>query len=363
MKNSPIRWIAIAAIGLLIVFFVWQRFSSAADAKTLAEKPATGGTAIKPLPVSVQIMEYMTLNDELSTSGTLEADQEVEIASEISGKVVQIFFQEGASVKQGQLLVKIRDDDLQAQLKKLSLQLDLARQQEKRRKQLLDIGGVSQEEYDQVLTTLNTTEAEVELLKVSIAKTEIRAPFAGKIGFRYIADGSYLAPGTRVAQLVKLNPIKLSFSVPEKYAALLKEGGTVSFSVDGRSVPGQGTIFARDPKIDPATRTMTIKAKVPNGDFGWVPGSFAQVQVPLSSYKNTLVLTSEAVVPESGGQSVFIMEKGQAKSVQVVIGIRKANAVQVIKGLSPGDSVITTGVLQLRSGTAVSMLNQISTPR
>lgn len=355
MSPKLIRWIVFPALALIAVLLFWQPWKTAAPKAPDAPAPAGPGLSAPRLPVAVQVMANSSLSDDLTVSGALQASEEVDLASEVAGKVLKVLFKEGTEVREGQVLVKLQDDDLRANLQKLELQKDLALQLEQRRKRLLDIGGVSQEEYDQALTALRTAEAELELLKVNLSKTEIKAPFSGKIGFRFIGEGSYLSPGMRIARLVRLDPIHVQFFVPEKYATRIREGQPIRFQIEGKAEAGNGTVFAKAPSIDPVTRTLEVKARAANAGRAWVPGSFSQVTVRLTSNDEALVVNPIAVVSEIGGQSVFVYRNGTAALTPVQIGVRTAESVQLVGGVQPGDTVIVSGVLQLRNGAAVQV--------
>lgn len=362
MEKKKIRnivWIGLLLVGLVLLgyrvgWFDLEKMGQSKEsaANTQSSSPPTKSSK---LPVTAIVVYPSTLEDLLIVSGNLEADEEVEIKSEIDGVILEVNFQEGRNVQKGERLIKIEDDDLKAQIQRTQYQIDLVQQQENRRKKLLDKGGVSQEEYDEILTQVNTLKAELAILEVDLEKTEITAPFDGKIGFKMVSEGSYLSPGTSIARMVKLNPIKVSFSVPEKYSQQIQVGNKVSFSVEGMSNAFTGGIFAKEPFIDPDTRTQLIKARSANTRGTLLPGSFCTVSIQLESFDEALNVPTEAVIPELGGKKLYVVEEGVAKTKTVETGIRRSEKIQVVSGLEAGDTVITSGILQLKEGMPVEV--------
>lgn len=323
-----------------------------------ADAPAASGRQDKPLPVSVRVVQPQPLEDAIRTTGTLLANEEVELRSEISGKVTGIFFKEGSPVKKGDLLVKINDADLQAQLQKLQFQTKLAEDREFRLRQQLAADLTSQEQYDIALNNLNGLRADIEVVETQVARTEIRAPFDGFVGLKYISDGSYLSPAIKVASLLSIHPIKIEFSIPEKYAREVHTGNKISFTIQGSDGDYSGSIYAIEPKIDPVTRTLQVRALSPNPQRTLFPGAFADVQLIISEIPNALLIPTEAVIPELNGKKVFLFRQGRAASVPVETGIRTPEEIQIVQGIAAGDTVITSGILQLRQGMAVEVAGE-----
>ncbi|MDW8466642.1 MAG: efflux RND transporter periplasmic adaptor subunit [Chloroherpetonaceae bacterium] len=196
----------------------------------------------------------------------------------------------------------------------------------------------------------------MDIIKAQIDKTEVRAPFNGVVGLRYVSVGSYISPTTRIASIQNICPLKLDFSIPEKYATLVRKGDKVLFRVQGIDKVLEGQVYAIEPKIDPATRTLPIRAIYPNSDRRILPGAFAEVELLLQNADSAVMIPSEALVPELKGQKVFVAKQGKAVAKSVEIGLRTDREIQVTSGLSDGDTVITTGILQLRPGMAVQFV-------
>lgn len=298
--------------------------------------------------VDVWIVKTKRLDESIKATGTVLANEEVDIRSEISGRIVKLSFKEGDYVKKGTTLIKIFDDDLQAQLKKLEYSKKLAEENEYRQKKLLEKEAISQREYDISLTSVNTIQADIENIKAQLSKTVIQAPFDGYIGLRYISEGSYLSPATRIATLINTNPIKLDFSVPAKYAGAVQKGTRIQFTTEDGERKYDGTVYAIDPKIDPQTRTLQLRATSPNPSRSLIPGAFAKIELVLSSKGSAIVVPTEAVIPELNGHKVFVVKNGKATPRPVTVGLRGDREIEISAGLQLGDSLITSGILQVK---------------
>lgn len=301
------------------------------------------------------VLVPVQMNELIYSTGSLIPDEEVELAFETSGKVVGIYFSEGTRVKKGELLAKINDKPLQAQLLKLQAQLKLTREREFRQRQLLDRDAISQESYDQVVTERQSLEADIMLVEARISETELRAPFDGVVGLRMISEGAFATTQTRIVSLIKIQPLKVEFSVPERYAGEISPGFPISFVIDGIPKTFTASVYAVDPKVDMDTRTITVRALYPNHDQELKPGRFASVRARLSQIDNAIAIPTQAVIPEMDGEKVFIYENGRAKEVRITLGLRTESHVQVRTGLHFGDTVLTTAILQLRHGIPVQI--------
>lgn len=323
---------------------------------SLSKSPARtgGGGGGGELSVQSVVVSPRPLEEAVRAIGTLSANEEVELRSERSGKIQKIYFREGGAVKAGDLLVKIDDSELSAQLARAEQRRKLAEQLEERQKMLLEKGGVSREEYDRILTELNTLRAEEQLIRVQVEKTEIKAPFDGIIGLRYASEGSYVTSSDRLATLQDLGSLKIDFSIPEKYARQVKPGDKIIFTTAGAERKFSGTVFAVEPKVDPATRTLPVRARAANLNRALMPGGFANVELVLRQEK-VLLVPAGAVIPDIKGHKVFLYKGGKAEAREVQVGLRTANELEIASGLSSGDTVITTGLLQLRPGAPVRL--------
>jgi membrane fusion protein, multidrug efflux system len=305
------------------------------------------------LNVSGYIIRPEKFSEIRNSSGTLRPDEEVDLSFETSGKIINIKFTEGTRVKKGDLLAKINDRQLQAQLQKLLAQKKLTEAKEFRERSLLEKDAISQESYDQIVTELQTIEADINLIEARISETELRAPFDGIIGLRYLSEGSYATPSTKIAKLIKISPLKIEFSIPEKYASEIRIGYPVIFTVAGINNNFNATVYAVDPKIDIDTRTIVLRALYPNSREELKSGAFASITLVLSQIDNAVSIPTEALIPEMEGEKVFIYNSGKASTVKVQTGLRTESRIQITDGLHFGDTLLTTGILQLRQNLPV----------
>ncbi|NWF88305.1 MAG: efflux RND transporter periplasmic adaptor subunit [Ignavibacteriaceae bacterium] len=305
--------------------------------------------------VDVWVVKAKPLQNKIFSNGTLISNEEVELRSEISGKVTGIMFTEGKRVKKGDILVKINDSELQAALKKNKSKELLARDREFRYKQLLEKNLTSQQEYDLQLSELNSVLADVELTEAQIAKTEITAPFDGIVGLRSVSVGSYISPLTKIASLQSINPMKVEFAVPQKYFGLIKEGKAIYIKLSATGKTYAGKIYAVEPKINENTRTVQARAIVPNNNGELTPGAYVEIDIVLENLTNAILIPSEAVVPDFEGEKVFIYKNGKAVSQLVTAGIRTEKEIQITSGLNIGDSIIVSGIIQLKPNGSVKI--------
>jgi len=319
---------------------------------------AMQGFQSRSLNANAMVIGPSVLREMINSTGTLLPDEEVDLSFETSGKIVSVNFTEGTRVKRGDLLAKINDRHLQAQLLKLKAQRKLAEEREFRQRNLLSRDAISQESYDQAVTELQALEADVMLLEARIAETELRAPFDGIIGLRYLSEGAYANPNARIARLVKISPLKIEFSVPERYSGSVGPGFPITFSIDGINQPFRASVYAIDPMVDIRTRTIVVRALFPNQSEGLKPGRFAAINMQLDEIKDAIAIPTEALIPEMDGDKVYVFRNGQARQLTVRTGLRTADRIQIVEGLSFGDTLLITGVMQLRQGIPV-VLDQI----
>ena len=344
-----------------------DRSDTSAESPSKSESAKPESVADDAVRVRTVVVEPSGLEETVWTTGELRADEAVELRAEEEGRVVSLHFREGQRVEAGELLVKINDEDLQANLRRAKVQKKMAEQRERRTKSLLDENTVSQEIYDEALGQLEIVQANIDSIEASLRKTEIHAPFAGTVGLRQVSEGSFVTSSQTIATLQSLDPIKLDFSVPEKYAGDIRTGEKVEFTVaglDGPSPDGtfQGEVYAREPRIDTETRTVRLRARAPNPKMSLLPGAFAKVRLVLSSDEDALTVPSIAVVPGNEFTTVWVVEDGQAAPRRVEVGQRAENRVEITAGLQPGDHVVVSGVQQMRPGLAVEEVSEVASP-
>lgn len=344
-------WIVGAVIVLMVLAKIFL-FPAKEEQKSGPGGPGGGKGKGPAMPVDIYLAKKQENTQEIYASGTLVANEAVELRPEMSGRIVKLNISEGNLVQKGQLIAKINDADIMARLKKIKYEEELAAQVEARQKKLLNINAISKEEYDLALNKVNTLGADREALEVALAQTEVRAPFSGRIGLKSISVGAYVTPATTIATLVQTNPIRMDFSVPEKYVGNISKGSKVSFGLDGSSQKYEGTISAIDPSIDETLRTLKVRATVANNNDKFRPGMFVKVNVRLGSTLSILV-PSETLIPFIGGKKIYIMKGGKAMEQNVLTGLRTSDKVEILEGANVGDSIVASGIMALKDGQPI----------
>ena len=344
VKNVILTVLAFICAGAIVYKAVWSK---------PAQAESSGGLSRSPLPVNLLIVKHESFTEILPVTGSIEANESVVLKSEVSGKITGIFFNEGQRIAKGTLLIKVYDDDLQAQLAKASANLKLSEDVEARQRQLLEKEGISRQEYDGSFANLQAAQADVALLQSQISKTEIKAPFDGTIGFRKVSPGEYITPGVDIASLVNDNPAKIQFVVPEKYSQMLGRNTVIKYRLEGQYTDRTATVYAVAPTIDQNTRTLQLKALTPNPNGTLIPGAFAKIEVQMQTQNNVVLIPAKSILSESKGQKVYLYRGGKVQPVMVETGTRTNDRVEIVKGIVPGDTVIITGMMQITPRTTV----------
>ena len=347
LKNILITLLIISLAGL-IFYRISKNNSENGNSKDKNEKKP-------PVDVTAIVATAEDFSNSLALSGSIEANEQIEIRSEVSGIVENIAFKEGTNVNKGQLLFKVNDIELRAQLAQATTKQNLASENERRAKLLLQKEAISQEEYDIASADFRTAQSQSQLIRAQIAKTSVRAPFSGKIGLRSISPGTYVTPTTLVAKLVSSNPVKITFSIPEKYALEIKTNSEINFTVNGFPERYSAKIYAVEPGIETTTRTLSIRAVAQNNNGKLIPGTFANVELPLNTVKDAIVIPTEAIIPVQNGKKVFITNNGKAKEIMVETATRTDASILVLSGLKAGDTIITSGVMSLKDDAPVKV--------
>ena len=308
-----------------------------------------------PLKIEAIVISSSSLSNEIDVAGNILPFELTEIRSEISGRITQINFKEGTNTTKNTILVKLFDGDLQAQLKKLKVQLQIAEKTEERQRELLKISGISQQDYDLSLLQLNNIKADIELIEVSITKTEIRAPYAGRIGLRNVSLGAYITPSNVLTSISQVEKKKITFSVPEKYSSEIKQGMTIQFGIEGSSKNYKATILASESIIESDTRNLKVLATINDADSKLIPGSFAKVSMVLGKNEHAVVVPTQAILPSARSKQVVLYKNGIPEFVNVTTGIRGVETVEVTSGVSVGDTVVTTGLLFIRKDSKLKL--------
>lgn len=357
-KGKLIFGLSILAI---IAILAYVKIGKNKEAKA-KQSPMMGMSGKMPaLAVDGFLVEYSKLADNISANGNILAQDEVQLQPEVSGRVTYLNIKEGAFVAKGTLLLKINDADLQAQVAKLKTQVKIAQTNFNRLAELLKIKGVSQAEYDAAENTLNNIKADIQILQAQIDKTELRAPFSGKLGLRNISLGAMVSPTTIVTSLQNTSQLKIDVAVPEKYASLLHLGDVMSCKIAGINEPVLAKVAAIDPVVDEMTRNLKVRAVLLSPNAKIVPGSYVKVEVKLKEIPNSIVIPSSAIIPDDKSTKVVIVgDSSKAQFVNVEVGVRTENSVQILSGLKLGDTVLTTGLLQVRPGMEVKIRKAVS---
>jgi membrane fusion protein, multidrug efflux system len=340
IKTISITLISLALLGLIGYRITKNSAESEKNDKKGDKKP--------PLSVTAIVVSSKDFSNSISLSGSIEANENVEIRSEVSGIVEKISFSEGTQVNKGQVLLKVNDIELRAQLSQAITRQKLASENERRAKLLLQKEAISQEEYDMASAEFRSLKAQTQLIQAQIAKTTIKAPFSGKIGLRNISPGTYVTPTTIITKLVSSSQVKISFSIPEKYASEIENNTSILFTIPNNPQKFSAKIYAIEPEIETATRTLKIRAIADNSNGKLLPGTFATIELSLKNIKDAIVIPTEAVVPIQDGKVVYIANNGKAKEVKIETLARTSKDVVVTSGIKSGDTLLTSGVMSLK---------------
>ena len=302
------------------------------------------------------IVRPHSISDKIEVPGTLLPAEQTQIRAEVSGRIVQLNIQEGAAVQKGALLVKLFDGDLQTQLKRLRVQLAIAETTEKRQRELLEIKGISQQDYDLVKLNVETLKVDIEATQIGIVKTEIRAPYSGQLGLRSISLGAYISPADIITTVRQVSELKLEFSVPEKYAKEIKKGDRINFRVDGGQRTHLATVTATENSVEQTTRTLRIRAQVDKIDNELVPGVFARINLQLGKMEDALLVPTQALISTARNKQVAVLKKDSVVFNVVETGVRDSVFVQVTSGLKAGDTIVTTGLMVLKPNSKVKVV-------
>ena len=357
-KNVVFSLLALFIAGITLYPSIKKMIKKSDIEKEISIPTPQSGRGV-PLNVNAQIMNPVSLEEWVQApNARLIPDEEVDLTFETSGKITDIFFQEGSFVKRGELLAKVNDKPLQAELKKLKAQIPLAEDRVFRQKSLLEKDAVSQEAFEQVNTDLEKLHADIELVEARIAQTELRAPFDGMVGLRNVSEGAYTSPTTVISNLTRITPLKIEFTVSETEAHLLHAGSPITFQVrseQGHTEAYNAKIFAIESKLDLNTMTLKARALYPNPNGRLKPGLSAMVEINAGEIENALTVPNESIVKEMGRDIAYLYSGGKVRQIELVLGRRMASKVQIVEGLQVGDTLVTTGVMQLRDGMAVNI--------
>lgn len=316
------------------------------------EKKAAKSGPPPAMTVDVVELKAGEVANIITVPGSVIPGEEVEIYSEVSGRIDQISFKEGQMVTKGTVLLQVDTDIMKAQRGELTVSLKLAQKDEARKKSLLTAKGISEEEYEKAQSQLETIKSQIDLINVQISKATVRAPFTGRIGFRHISNGAFITPSTLITTLVQEDPVKIEFSVSERYANSVKAGQSIQFSAPNVNDKLSAKVYAYESKVDNGTRMLKVRAEMRNTKK-LIPGTLISIDYDLGFAENAFMVPAESIIPILDGQKVYVVRNGVVVEVPVSIGIRTADDVQIIGDLKNGDKVLISGLLAVKAGVPV----------
>lgn len=353
------KYVIYTLLALLIAFLLYNKFFSKKAKENSAATAGKGKKKNSPVAVNLMIVKDTAVNNQIDITGTIDANERVNLISQTAGNITGIFFTEGTRVQKGQLLVKVYNQDLQSSLQQVHAQMVLARDINGRNKILVQKEAISKEEYETSQSSLNALNAQADVIKAQIARTEIRAPFSGTIGLRNVSPGGYLSPATSIATLVNIDPAKVTFSVPERYLPIIGKGSKVTFTVESSRDNFSAMVYAIEPALDANSRTITVRAKAPNPKGLLTAGAFAKINLTLDQIPKTIMVPTECVIPDLKSSKVYVYKHGVAVAKDVKTDLRTDTKIQIIDGLKAGDSIVVSGLIQIRPKSPLKILKVI----
>lgn len=336
---------------LILVIFVFILISSCKSGKKDAF--LKNGPPPKTL-VDVIIAQPSTVSTNVEANGTVISNEYVELHAEVSGRLTYLKVPEGNFIQKGTLIARINDADLQAQLNKSKVLLDLAKKTEERLRKLLAINGINQADYDAALNAENGYKADIAYTQSLIDKTIIKAPFSGVIGLRQVSPGAYLTPANVIATIQQLDKIKIDFTIPEEYSNLIKKQATVEVETDEANTSRKkAVIIATEPQVNQNTRNLKVRAILQGGKIN--PGAFVKVYVASSLDKKAIMVPTSCIIANDLNKQLIVVRKGKASFTDVVTGLREVDNVEILKGVNAGDTIVVTGVLFARPNSPLKV--------
>lgn len=311
-----------------------------------------------PLPVKVAQVRRQPVAAKIEAVGDLLANESVVLKPEITGRIAALGFREGQKVKAGTVLIELNADEQRAALEQGEATLHLEREGFRRIQEIRAKNLVSQQQYDEALARLQNAQAQLAMDRVRLSRTRLAAPFDGILGLRRVSLGDYVGPGQALVNLESIDPVKLDFKVPEKYAGKLMSGMQLEARVDAwptRSFSGE--IQAIDPRLDEATRTVKVRARIANADLALRPGMFARIVLDLATPHDGLFVPEQAVETKGSQSSLYRVLNGKANLTMIKTGERRTGTVEIVSGLNNDDWVVTEGQLKLRDGMSVQPIH------
>lgn len=329
---------------------IWVMISLSACSNGEKEKAPSSTNAT--LVVEGYVVKAQAYSEHLTVTGELRAKEQVELMSSSAGQVLDIYFKEGEQVKQGQPILRMDDRQWRTQLTGLKTELNVAQKNYERKKALLDIEGSTQQEVDDIFSTIETLKSQLQQLQLNIDLANIKAPFSGVIGMRNISKGAYLKAGDVITTLTQLNQLKVDFKLPQEHLSSIKVGKTVQVLINSDTV--EAKVYAINPTIDQTSRTIHVRAIFEQKSSHIMPGTFAEVVIKTNMESDALLVPTQAIVPQINDQTLYLYKNGKVQRSIVKTGIRTADKVRIVSGVAAGDTVITSGLLMVKEGMSIS---------
>jgi len=344
----------LAVIGLLVTGALVGGGVYTSQLMAAPEEKASTPPAMPPMPVETVEVRIADSEQLLQAVGTLASNEAVMVVAEIPGRIDKISFQEGKTINQGQLLIKLDDSVLKAEFDRAEAGRALSEKNYQRSAALLKDNAISEIERDEAYAKWQLDEATTRLAKAQLAKTVIKAPFSGTLGLRNVSVGDYIQPGQPLVNLEDVTQLKVNFSVPEKYSALVKGGQKFTLTTDAQGERVfAGEVYAINPLVEEKSRSLVLRGKIDNKDGLLRPGQFAQVKLVLNTRADSIFIPEQALIPQPATKMVFKVVDGVAQMVPVRTGERRNGWVEVVDGLVAGDVVITGGHQKIGPGSPV----------
>lgn len=340
-------------LGALAAGGYWYLYLRPAGDQVAAGPPPEGFA----MPVEAQPVRVGVVAVEVRAVGSLRSNESVLIAPEIAGRVAEILVDEGTPIEAGAPVATLDYAIYQAELAQAEASLELSGQNHKRATDLVANGAGTQRALDEAKAALDHDRAAVDLARARLAKTRMAAPFAGVLGMRRVSVGAYVGPGEPIINLEQIDPIKVDFRVPEAALAVVAPGRSIAITVD--SLPGrafEGAIYAVDPLVDEAGRSVVVRARIANPDGALRPGLFARVAVTVELRESALLVPERAIVPFGEDSFVYRVVDGAVAMTKVRLGQRQDGEVEILEGVAAGDMVVTDGLLKIGDGMPVAVI-------
>lgn len=311
------------------------------------QEPPKQNNGPQSVVVDVLIASPKAINTSIEANGTVVANEYVELHTEVSGRLTYLNVPEGKEIKQGTIIARVNDADLQAQLNKTKVILQLATKTEERLRKLLAVNGVNQADYDIALNAVNGYKADMVYTQSLIDKTVVKAPFSGVIGLRQVSPGAYLTSATVISTMQQLNKIKIDFTLPEEYSRLVRTGSTVDVKVnESTQTMRKAMIIATEPQVNQTTRNLKVRAILQDSKVN--PGAYVKVFIAAKANQQSILVPTNAIIPDDKNKQLVVVKNGKAAFINVETGARQADNIEIIHGIQTGDTIVVTGLLFAR---------------